>query len=333
MLLHRLAAAAVTIALLAACGHAQALEHARPVGKLALKAVENPGVVELAPDGFDRVVALSDVHGMDAPLRALLRAAGLIDGAGAWTGGRTLLVIVGDSIDKGAHSLDVLDLWVALAASAPASGGRVVHVLGNHEAEFLADPLGDAKAAEFLAELAARHVSVAELLDPATPRGAFLAHEPLALKLGRWLFCHAGSYPDMPWPAFKASAAATLSARRYADPLLTNPEGILEGREWEKDPLARQALLARLAANGLAGVVHGHQPKAYGLKNRIGAVDGGKLIKLDSGMSPDAGANPGELLRFVHPQDFLGQAMPAGEIVGAGPLRPLVPEEAKPPKD
>jgi hypothetical protein len=198
--------------------------------------------------------------------------------------------------------------------------------LGNHEAEFLADPQDDWKAVTFLAELASRRVPVAELLDPTTARGGFLAAEPLALRLGRWLFCHAGSYPDMPWARFCERARAVLAARRYADPLLADPDGILEGRDWEKRPAARRALLARLAANGLAGVVHGHQPKAYGFKGRVGAAEGGHLIKLDAGMAPDAGAYPGQLVRFTRPADFAGAAMPAAQVVDAsGRVEPLLP--------
>ena len=54
--------------------------------------------------------------------------------------GRRVLVVVADVIDKGDQSLASIDLLTALEAEALAAGGRVVVILGNHEAEFLADP-------------------------------------------------------------------------------------------------------------------------------------------------------------------------------------------------
>ena len=57
-----------------------------------------------------------------------------------WIAGKAVLVFTGDLIDKGPHSLKVVQLAAALRKAAAESGGQVVTLLGNHEAEFLADP-------------------------------------------------------------------------------------------------------------------------------------------------------------------------------------------------
>lgn len=276
----------------------------------------NPGVVEIPdPSGYSQVLALSDVHGMKPALDALLRGAGVTGADGRWAVGGSLLVVVGDSIDKGPQSLEVLDTWIALAPQAEAAGGRIVHVLGNHEAEFLASP-GDArKAAELYAELQAKGVPVTDLTDPSKPYGKFLLSEPLAARVGRWLFCHAGRYPGPDWASFKSAAAAALGAGSYGADLLQADDSILEAKDWWKDPAGRASLENKLEAAGLYGLVQGHQPKAYGFPNRIGALDGGRLVKIDNGMAPEAGSHAGSILRFPRPAQMNAAATPDMEVV------------------
>ena len=287
----------------------------RPLPRLAALAVllllpaaaraANPGVVEIDPSAYSTVLAISDVHGMRPALDALLKGAGVVDSGGRWAAGNALLIVVGDSIDKGPQSLEVLDEWMALSAQADAAGGRVVHTLGNHEAEFLASPDDSHKAAELYAELQARGMPVTELTDPAKPYGKFLTGMPLAARVGRWLFCHAGLYPGPNWAKFSSAAGAALSAGSYGDPLLSADDSILESHDWWKDSAARAALEARLEADGMYGLVQGHQPKAYGFPNRIGSMDGGRLVKIDNGMAPEADSHAGSILRFSKPAQML----------------------------
>ena len=87
------------------------------------------------PDGqAPRLVAVGDIHGDVESLTAILRQAGLIDEAGAWVGGTATLVQTGDYLDRGERVRAVLDLLMALEDKARAGGGRVVTLLGNHEA-------------------------------------------------------------------------------------------------------------------------------------------------------------------------------------------------------
>ncbi len=90
-----------------------------------------------------RVVAIGDVHGSDDGFLAVLRAAGLIDAAGKWSGGRATLVQTGDLTDRGAGVKRVFDIMRALAPQAAKAGGRVVPVLGNHEIMNLIGELRD----------------------------------------------------------------------------------------------------------------------------------------------------------------------------------------------
>ena len=81
-----------------------------------------------------RIVAVGDLHGDYQAWTQIARAAGLIDAEGHWSGGRTTLVQLGDITDRGPDSLLIIRSLQQLAAEAPAAGGRVVVMLGNHEA-------------------------------------------------------------------------------------------------------------------------------------------------------------------------------------------------------
>ncbi|MEM8768248.1 MAG: metallophosphoesterase, partial [Pseudomonadota bacterium] len=80
-----------------------------------------------------QIVAFGDVHGGYQELRALLEALEIIDAEGTWIGGRTRLVSLGDLLDRGPDSRQVMDLLMRLEAEAEAAGGAFHLVLGNHE--------------------------------------------------------------------------------------------------------------------------------------------------------------------------------------------------------
>jgi len=87
-----------------------------------------------------RVVAVGDLHGDFSAWRDIARGAGLIDRGGHWAGGNTILVQMGDILDRAPDSLKIVRNLQQLQREAPRKGGRVVVVLGNHEAMNL---LGD----------------------------------------------------------------------------------------------------------------------------------------------------------------------------------------------
>lgn len=295
---------------------------------------KNPGTVTIEdPSIHSRVLAISDTHGMLPNALQALRDGNLIDAGERWTGGTALLIVNGDSIDKGPDSLGLLDLWIRLAEEAERAGGRVLHLLGNHEAEFLANPTAsNGKAQEFLAELRAKGLTPAQIIDPSTPRGRYLRSMPVAARVGRWLFCHAGRLPEGSWAELTERAAKLLTLGEFNHPFLIGKDSLLEAKRWwlPGSP-ARAETLARLRAQGLEGVVFGHQPKGLGVATRAAASRDGRLIKIDHGMAPEAGGNAGGLLVFPEPSELMRE-LSAGrpqvfELVG-GEKRALRVEAA-----
>ena len=107
---------------------------------LAALAAMFPFVSATAASPPKRIVAVGDLHGDYSAWLDIARASGLIDRSGHWAGGKTTLVQLGDILDREPDSLNIVRSLQQLLKEAPRAGGRVVVVLGNHEAMNL---LGD----------------------------------------------------------------------------------------------------------------------------------------------------------------------------------------------
>ena len=81
-----------------------------------------------------RIVAVGDLHGDFDAWRQIALQAHLIDDRNRWAGGSTILVQLGDIVDRGPDSLKIISHLMKLQAQAAAAGGRVVVLVGNHEA-------------------------------------------------------------------------------------------------------------------------------------------------------------------------------------------------------
>ncbi len=174
-------------------------------------------------------MAIGDIHGDFDALAGLLRHAGLIDDQLKWSGQNATLVQSGDMIDRGAKSRAVMDLLMSLQRDAPRSGGRVIVLLGNHEAMNLygdqryvsagdyasfADgesehrrrdayaaalalrPKSAAAAAAWLGAHPPGFVEYAEALGPNGKYGKWLRSLPALALVDDTLFAHGGISPD-----------------------------------------------------------------------------------------------------------------------------------------
>ena len=128
-----------------------------------------------------RIIAVGDLHGDFAAWQAIARAAGLMDARGHWAGGKTTLVQLGDVTDREPDSLKIIRSLQQLQKEAPRKGGKVIVVLGNHEAMNL---LGDNRyttAGEYAAfvdgQSAGRRDRVYEA-NRATLEAAYRAQDP-----------------------------------------------------------------------------------------------------------------------------------------------------------
>ena len=130
-----------------------------------------------------RIVAVGDLHGDYSVWLDIARGAGVIDSGNHWAGGKTILVQLGDVTDRGADSLKIVRSLQQLQKEAPRSGGRVVVVLGNHEAMNLTGDFRYTTPGEYAAftngSSVARRDRVYEL-NRAAIEAAYRARDPTA---------------------------------------------------------------------------------------------------------------------------------------------------------
>ncbi|MEO8177118.1 MAG: metallophosphoesterase [Sphingomicrobium sp.] len=112
------------------------------------------------PANPQRIVAVGDLHGDFDAWRAIALKARLIDRRDHWSGGSTTLVQTGDIVDRGPDSRKIIHHLMKLQREAPKAGGKVVVLVGNHEAMNMTDDL--------------RYVDPGEFAAFATPRSARL---------------------------------------------------------------------------------------------------------------------------------------------------------------
>lgn len=110
--------------------------------------VAPPAAAQPAPA---RIVAVGDLHGDFSAWLDIARAAGLIDASNNWAGGRTVLVQTGDITDRGPDSLKIIRHLQQLDRQAKVAGGRVVVLVGNHEAMMVTGDLRYVDQGEYAA--------------------------------------------------------------------------------------------------------------------------------------------------------------------------------------
>ena len=169
----------------------------------------NTGACNSTPSvlaAVDRLIAIGDLHGDLTALLYALKKAGVIDYNGGWIGGKTIVVQVGDVLDRGGRGvsvpsddeleeIEIFHYLYKLNNQARTCGGRVISLIGNHE---LMNILGDFRYAS------SEHVDgfggYQERINAFKP-GSTLAKKiscnSLAIvKIGDWIFVHGGLLPE-----------------------------------------------------------------------------------------------------------------------------------------
>jgi hypothetical protein len=310
---------------------------------------QNPAIVELDTSSNVVVYAIGDTHADYQRLIDLLVKGDIINPASripyhwrdvTWKAGNAVLVCTGDMIDKGDNSAEVLQLFMRLQQIAPDTGGKVIVTMGNHEAEFLANPTDtNSKAAQFLAALKnLKSVGVKDI-DPAMVGngtdslglGQFLLSLPFAARVNDWFFAHAGNMNSKnPDKATSPRSLADLrsflqtdvTANGYGGESLSKSNSLLEAKLdspwWEEKGDSGQDSGNRLrnyvtalgtSEHRIRHLVIGHQPgnvkfKGDQPRSRGAMVNRylGAIFLIDCGMSRAVGYSTGALLR-IRPGD------------------------------
>lgn len=165
------------------------------------------------PSG-DRVYAIGDIHGRVDLLKRLHDKIAT-DGQTAAPGTRKTIIYLGDYVDRGFNSKELVDFLL----DSPLSGFAPVYLKGNHDEYFVNFIRTAEEGAPWLkyggdATVYSYGVRISEEIPPeqrldhicgklreSVPERhiAFLDQLKLAWTVGDFLFVHAGVHPDRPW--------------------------------------------------------------------------------------------------------------------------------------
>lgn len=110
-------------------------------------ATAQTGQISSAP----KIIAIGDMHGDYQAYESLMLASGLMDASGNWSGDNAIFVQTGDIPDRGPDTRKIIESLQKLEKQAPNSGGKVIPMVGNHEAMNMVGNLRYVHAGEFAA--------------------------------------------------------------------------------------------------------------------------------------------------------------------------------------
>ncbi|MEM9172328.1 MAG: metallophosphoesterase [Pseudomonadota bacterium] len=215
------------------------------------------------------IIAISDIESGFGAFKEFLIAHGIADAQMNWTFGRGHLVLVGDFVDRGASTTQVLWAIYQLEQSARDAGGVVHFIVGNHEIKFMQ---GNFQAADekyfYIAGILGKQQ--AELYGRDALIGRWMASKNVVEKINGIVFVHGGLHPDiaqMDLAIEDINAIVRTGYRQlYYTPTSPDQESFLRSsttgpawyRGYFKEDLSRSDVEASLHKFGAEAVVVGH---------------------------------------------------------------------------
>lgn len=254
-----------------------------------------------------RLFSIGDLHGDYERFTMILERLGLATvhgGQTLWTGGNSILVSTGDTVDRGEHGRKIFLAFQELAKQAPGHGGEVVNILGNHELLNLQGDLRYVHPEEFQpqndyggSQQRSRDWSLGGTIGQDL-RSRYLA---AAVRKGI-LFVHAGLHPrvlkeygDGPGALddLNRKVTALLNASAVGEHPLFGEEGPFWDRSfaWGDEAQACENADETLRLLGADRMVVGHTAQMQGVNARCYGPNGPRIILGDTLISRAYGSH------------------------------------------
>lgn len=142
-----------------------------------------------------KVAVVSDLEGNISYFNLWAEQLKITDEYGNWQYGDGQVVILGDAVNRGRQTLDLLWRLYELDLQAQKTFGRVWLVTGNHE-QYILHGLTDRAEVEHLWAIE-QLMPYSSAFSNSTVLGQWMRGQPIILKLGEFLFAHGGISPDV----------------------------------------------------------------------------------------------------------------------------------------
>jgi hypothetical protein len=262
------------------------------------------------------VVAVSDIESGFVAFRQFVVDHGIADAQFNWRFGAGHLVLVGDFVDRGASTTQVLWAAYKLEQMAARAGGMVHYIVGNHEIKSLQGNYqsSNEKYLHIAGILGKRQD---ELFGDHSLLGRWIASKNVVEVIDSVAFVHGGLHPDVARLALPLEQINRLVREGYRVPYYTpvrqSPESFLRSvstgpawyRGYFKEQVTANAVAASLASIGARKVVVGHT-----LQRSVNTQFDGLVVAID----------------VPHPKDYLWSFPPRrteGVRLEGGRLRRL----------
>ena len=244
----------------------------------------------IPPSEYDTdapILAISDLEGNYKAFRDFLIANQVVTKELSWNFGAGHLVLVGDMVDRGFATTQLLWLIYKLEQEAPAAGGKVHYIIGNHEIKNLQANVRSA-ADKYIPIAGFFGKASSDLLGKTSFLGQWLARKNTIEKINGHLFVHGGLHPQMIDEALDLDAINATVRKYYrqmyypgiADPttslLISTETGPAWYRGYFHDDVEEHTFNDTLAFFDAKTVTVGHT-----LQFRVNSEYGGKLFAID----------------------------------------------------
>lgn len=233
------------------------------------------------------ILAISDIESNYKTFRDFLIANKVINTKLKWTFGKGHLVLVGDFVDRGFSTTQVLWFIYKLEQEAKKAGGIVHFIIGNHE---LYNMQGKYKSASY------KYYAVASILgkqqhnlyDKKSLIGEWMASKNTLELINDHLFVHGGIHPafakyDITIEEINEIARANYYQAYFPKPqksveefILSNKKGLCWYRGYFRDNLSEETIKAGIKKFDAKAVVVGHT-----IQRRIRKMYNGKVFAID----------------------------------------------------
>lgn len=242
----------------------------------------------------NKIMAISDIEGNYQTFRDFLIKNNVIDQNLKWSFGQGHLVLLGDFVDRGFFSTQVLWLIYKLEQEAKNVGGQVHYILGNHEIKNLQGNYMSAAPKYFhVASILGRQQY--QLYDEQSLLGRWMATKNTAELINGHLFVHGGIHPNIADSTLTLNRLNRMVRDRYRKAYYPKPgDDLVElfvstetGPSWYRgyfkdDDLTEKEVDKGLLAFGANKVVVGHT-----LISDVKSSFNGKVIGINVGHPSD----------------------------------------------